>query len=336
MSASFLAVAAPIAVAVAAIAGLIIVGKLVVKNWDKIKTFLVNIWRSISDFFVKIWTDLKNFFIAIWSGIQNAVGPKIVKLIKIITFPFVAVVKTFKTIGKGIVSVFVWIFEQLKKHGKSIIKAITAPYRLAFEAIKKIFTSIRDWIVDKFNKLKDFLSKIPFVKKFVKGFKDGMEEIKKSAKDASDVVKEHVADVTSESFKAGEAFAKYATKTGLLKEAFDKLKNKGGFLVSMFKLTSKESDKSSESFDGQSDAINDLGDGIDRVVEKEKDWTNFLKNIGIKTIEEKAERTKFLNGVLNDLEIQLKENVIDLEAYKIAVRYANDEIRGFSETVVNT
>ena len=66
---SFTAVLAPIAGVVAAIVGLIAIGVLLYKNWDKIKAYLVARWKWIKSQAVAIWNGIKNGII---NPIKNA------------------------------------------------------------------------------------------------------------------------------------------------------------------------------------------------------------------------------------------------------------------------
>lgn len=60
---SFTVALGPVGLIVAAIAGLIAIGYLVVKNWGKIKDALAGIWRSIKEVVVKVFNSIKGFVI---------------------------------------------------------------------------------------------------------------------------------------------------------------------------------------------------------------------------------------------------------------------------------
>ncbi len=95
---------APVLAVIAGIGALIAVGVLVVKHWDKIKTFFVNLWEGVKNIFraaidwvvgildnklvqgalvviapfigiplaiIKNWDAIKNFFAGLWEGIKN-------------------------------------------------------------------------------------------------------------------------------------------------------------------------------------------------------------------------------------------------------------------------
>lgn len=93
---TFTGLLAPIAGVVLAIAGLITIGVLVYKNWDKIKAFLVARWKFIKAQAVAIWNGIKNGII---KPIQNAKN-SLVKTVTGIKDGFVSTVKSLKsTIG---------------------------------------------------------------------------------------------------------------------------------------------------------------------------------------------------------------------------------------------
>jgi TP901 family phage tail tape measure protein len=52
----------PVGLVIAILAGLVIAGIAVYKNWDKIKEFAVKTWTSIKDFFANIWNEIKSIF----------------------------------------------------------------------------------------------------------------------------------------------------------------------------------------------------------------------------------------------------------------------------------
>lgn len=185
LKAVFLALTGPIGIVVAAIAALAVAAYLIVKNWKNIKAF----------------------FIGIWKGIEAAIGPILKKIFDVITYPFKKIVEFIKNIGP------------------KIIKAITYPFKTAWKAVKDASIKVAKWIIDKFLWLGEQLAKIPLVKKFVKGFKEGMEEAKRSLA--------VITEVTEDGMKMAEAFVEAAKKTDiwtkankLLGGALDKLGTK--------------------------------------------------------------------------------------------------------------
>lgn len=70
--------------------------------------------------------------------------------------------------------------------------------------------------------------------------------------------------------------------------------------------------------------------------EKQKDWTDYLADLGIKTMAQKQERVIELQGYLRQLEQAYKDGKISLEDYRDAVKTTNTELASLSETVVDT
>ena len=67
----------PIGILILAITGLIAIGVLLWKNWDKISAFAVEIWNGIKDFFVNIWEKIKTIFSENWDKILAILFPAI-------------------------------------------------------------------------------------------------------------------------------------------------------------------------------------------------------------------------------------------------------------------
>jgi len=181
IGAAFTVLSGPIGIAVAAIAGLIAVGVLVVAKWKEVKAFLKKIWESIA-----------NFFTSIWKGIDEATGGYLTRL-----------VETAKIFAKAIISVFKFIGEK-----------IFGVFKVAWDGIKNAFKAVRDWIIDRLKQLADTISKIPIIKKFVKGFKESMDELQKKYNETITVWKEGNAEY-------GKAIYKSIKNTKLFSKAVE-------------------------------------------------------------------------------------------------------------------
>jgi len=72
--------------------------------------------------------------------------------------------------------------------------------------------------------------------------------------------------------------------------------------------------------------LTDAGNAAAAVTEKTKTWTDFLGDLGLKTIDEKKERVAVLEGYLENLHQAYKDGTIDLETYQAATKAASDEI----------
>ena len=65
----------PIGILLGAILGLIAVGVLLWKNWDKVKEKALKIWNAIKDFFIGLWKKIKGIFQKNWDKILLIIFP---------------------------------------------------------------------------------------------------------------------------------------------------------------------------------------------------------------------------------------------------------------------
>ncbi|MGL6106133.1 hypothetical protein [Romboutsia sp.] len=54
-----------------AIMGIVVIGYLLIQNWDTISQAAVTIWNSICEFLIGIWENISNFAMSIWNGIST-------------------------------------------------------------------------------------------------------------------------------------------------------------------------------------------------------------------------------------------------------------------------
>lgn len=123
-----------------AIAGLIAIGLLLWKNWDKIKqgaqalwttitTVFTNIWTTITTVFTNIWTTISTVATNIWTGIVNI----FTNIWTTITTIFTAIWTTISTVLTSIWTTIVTVFTTIW----NIIVTILTPIGLFIEAIFK-------------------------------------------------------------------------------------------------------------------------------------------------------------------------------------------------------
>lgn len=72
---------------------------------------------------------------------------------------------------------------------------------------------------------------------------------------------------------------------------------------------------------------------LERLAEAEKEYTEYLEDLGVKTIKEKSQRIKELEDVIARADYQLKNNLISLSDYKEIVGKAKTEIFFLTGTV---
>ncbi|APH14440.1 phage tail tape measure protein, TP901 family, core region [Clostridium sporogenes] len=123
-----------------AIAGLIAIGLLLWKNWDKIKqgaqtlwttitTVFTNIWTTITTVFTNIWTTISTVATNIWTGIVNI----FTNIWTTITTIFTAIWTTISTVLTSIWTTIVTVFTTIW----NVIVTILTPIGLFIEAVFK-------------------------------------------------------------------------------------------------------------------------------------------------------------------------------------------------------
>jgi len=106
----------------------------------------------------------------------------------------------------------------------------------------------------------------------------------------------------------------------------------------------KVCEKQKETVEAQTSATDDFSAAlqnnlipqIESAKEKQKDWTDYLSELGIKTLQQKQDRVDELEGYLRQLEQAYKDGKLSLEDYRTAVETTSEEIASLTETVVDT
>lgn len=117
----------PILAVVAAIASVIAIGILVVKNWDWVKEKAIAVWTAISNFFKRIWNNIAGFFKDNWEKILA------------ILFPPVGIAVLIAKNWDKVVDFFKGMWDN----------------------IKGIFATSINWIIDRINSLIGLINKVP-------------------------------------------------------------------------------------------------------------------------------------------------------------------------------
>jgi len=181
--------------------------------------------------------------------------------------------------------------------------------------------------------------------------------VKKLAK-----AKEYLAKATKEAETAqhnfGQKLRKIADAAGLTRLEFAELtkKYKGNYtalgsailkgkegvklqkaMAEQAKIGSKEWEKQQKSLKKlDEEGFKPLTVTIPEVMEKTKTWVDYIKDMGLKTVEEKADRVEELEGYVDDLSQAYADGKIDLDDYIEAVKTAKDEIKDLSTSVSTT
>jgi len=98
----------------------------------------------------------------------------------------------------------------------------------------------------------------------------------------------------------------------------------------------EEIDKQTESYKKVTPEVKVYMENIEKAKEAQKTWLDYLKGVGIQTIEQKRDRIIELSGFLKDLHQAYKDGKIDIDAYTESVRLLKEEKKVLSETIVDT
>ncbi|UYL93778.1 tape measure protein [Geobacillus phage vB_GthS_NIIg9.7] len=110
----------PVGIAILAITGLVTVGLLVYKNWDKIKTFLLATWEVIKAAAQAQWNSLKAYFTTVLN---------IYKTI-------------FTTVWNAIKTALTTVWNAIKRTASTVFNAIKTAISTIFNAIRSVVTSV--------------------------------------------------------------------------------------------------------------------------------------------------------------------------------------------------
>ena len=148
-----------------------------------------------------------------------------------------------------------------------------------------------------------------------------------------------------------------ATQAGLTMVEFHKLKEKYKGNINVMALAIKKGEEGIE----LQKAMNEVGE--ERVEQQKKEiesnkiilptiealippikelktetkkYTDFLGDLGIKTIKEKGDRSEELEGIIDDLTTAYKNGEISLHDYKAALKAAKDEIEDLGTEIIET
>lgn len=176
----------------------------------------------------------------------------------------------------------------------------------------------------------------------------------KSAQDKAKKSAQQYAEITE---RLDKKLLGIAERAGLTADEFENLKKKynnntnalvkairagkeGVALQESMISTGKENveiqEKQTEAQEFNLGSLEALTKGYGEVKEKAKDWTDYIKDLGIKTVEEKSDRVTELEGYVDDLTAAYDAGVISLEDYRQATDEARAEIEDLSSEIVDT
>lgn len=132
----------PITLVILAIAAVIAIIILLVKNWDWLKEKAVEIFTAIGDFISNIWNGICDFFKNIWDAIVNFIVERINKTKEEITAVFNAIKKFFENIWKGICDFFKNIWNAIVNFVTERINKTKEEISAVLNVIKEIWSKI--------------------------------------------------------------------------------------------------------------------------------------------------------------------------------------------------
>jgi len=165
LNVSFISLIGTVGLVAGAIAGLVTVGILVWKNWDKISRYLTAIWVFVKDVFLKAWGVIKQYY-------STLLG----------------------FIAKGLV----WLWQQVSRILKPIGNLFVGVFSWIKNTVTSIFQKLAQKIVKLLLKLTGSIAKIPVAKKLVSNLKESLEKAKKAFAEAGTKVKEKTVEMKDE------------------------------------------------------------------------------------------------------------------------------------------
>lgn len=158
----------------------------------------------------------------------------------------------------------------------------------------------------------------------------------KKAADAAGMTNREFAELTNK-YKLNAAAAAMAIKRG---EEGAEIQEK---LAEVSKKHKEEIDKQKEAMDVSIPTVADLTAEFNKLETSEdeskkaaEEWADFLKSIGITTVQQKADRVADLQGKLERLHALYKDGKIDMKEYTEGVNKVNTEITDLSTTLTTT
>ena len=212
---AFTIMTGPIGLVVAAVAGVIAIGVLLYKNWDKVKAIMTKIVNAIKSTFTKVFnaiktkvvgvvTAIRTKIVAVMTGIKDRVATIITylktKVVNVVTGIKDRVVKIVSYVKDRIVTIVSYVRDRVVAIVTHVKERLVAIVTYIKEKVLKVVTYIKEKVVDKVTALKD------------------------KAKEIFDAVKTAVVDkVTALKDKVLEKFTALKDKA---KEKFDAFKEK--------------------------------------------------------------------------------------------------------------
>ena len=185
----------PVGIAIAAIAGLITIGVLVYKNWDKIKAFLLATWNAIEAAAKVVWDGLKAYFTTMLN---------IYKTI-------------FTTVWNAIKTALTTVWNAIKTTASTVFNAIKTTISTIFNAIRSVVTSvwngIKSTLTSIWNGLKNTASSVwngikSAISNVVNGIRSTVSSVWNSIKSTTSSVWNGIKNAITSPIKSAVVFVK--------------------------------------------------------------------------------------------------------------------------------
>ena len=161
----------PLVLIVAAIAAVIAIVTLLVKNWDKVKAAAEKVWNKIKEIWgvvanwinEKVVTPIKNFFTGLWDGIKNVFSSVGTWFKNVFTKAWDGIKSAFSKVKSFFTGIWDSIKEIFSKVGKVIGGAISGAVKKAVNTVLSLAVKIINGFISAINFAIGIINKIPGV-----------------------------------------------------------------------------------------------------------------------------------------------------------------------------
>lgn len=136
----------PISWIAMAIAGLVVVGVLLWKNWDTVKAKCIEVWGAVKDWFSEVWTAISSKCSEIWNSISEYLNGVWNSIKETATAVWTAVSSFFVSVWEGIKTCFNVALEFIKGIISTVFTAIKTVIETIWNAVVSVFQAIWDKI----------------------------------------------------------------------------------------------------------------------------------------------------------------------------------------------
>lgn len=148
----------PITLVVLAIAGLIAVGYLLIKNWDSVKVFLIAMWEVIKVVASSIWNGIKvvisatlyvikTIIITVWESIKFVIETILTIILKIVSTIWNSIYTVIKPILDIIKTVIITVWQGIQLAIAVILTIILGIVKVVWEGIKVVINTVLNVIL---------------------------------------------------------------------------------------------------------------------------------------------------------------------------------------------